>query len=49
MSILEQIPFIELRSVSNEVGERNRAMWNIPLALDSLKTAVKILMEALSE
>lgn len=49
VSILEKIPFIELRSVSNEVGERNRAMWNIPLALDSLKAAVKILMEALSE
>ena len=49
VSILEKIPFIELRSVSNEVGERNRAKWDIPLALDSLKTAVKVLMEALSK
>lgn len=49
VSILEKIPFIELRSVSNEVGERNRAKWNIPLALDSLKNANKKLLEALAK
>ncbi len=47
--ILEEVPFIELRSVSNEVGERDRAKWNIPLALDSLKRANKKLLEALAE
>ena len=45
--ILERVPFIELRSVSNEVGERERSRWNIPLALDSLKEASKVLLEAL--
>ncbi|MDP3436432.1 MAG: futalosine hydrolase, partial [Bacteroidales bacterium] len=34
--ILERVHFIELRSISNEVGERERSRWNIPLALDSL-------------
>ncbi|MEN6619024.1 MAG: futalosine hydrolase [Rikenellaceae bacterium] len=45
--IMEKIPFIELRSVSNEVGEKNRKNWNIPLALDSLKEANKRLLGAL--
>ncbi|MFA6334491.1 MAG: futalosine hydrolase [Bacteroidales bacterium] len=45
--IQEKIPFIELRSVSNEVGERNRKSWNIPLALESLKEANKRLLGAL--
>ncbi|MHC1779306.1 MAG: futalosine hydrolase [Bacteroidales bacterium] len=47
VSILERVPFIELRSVSNEVGERDRSKWNIPLALDSLRDACKVLLEAL--
>lgn len=46
--IQEKIPFIELRSVSNEVGERDRKKWNIPLALESLKEANKKLLVALS-
>lgn len=35
--LLEHTPFFELRTVSNEVGERDREKWNIPLALESLK------------
>jgi len=49
VSILERVPFIELRSVSNEVGERDRNKWNIPLALDSLRDACKVLLEALTK
>lgn len=45
--IQEKVPFIEIRSVSNEVGERDRTKWNIPLALDSLKEAMKNLFSAL--
>jgi futalosine hydrolase len=45
--ILEKVPFLELRSVSNEVGERDRSKWNIPLALDSLRDACKTMFEAL--
>ena len=47
--ILEDLPFIELRSVSNEVGERDRSKWNITLALDSLNKANKKLLEALAK
>lgn len=48
VSILENLPFIELRSVSNEVGERDRSKWNIPLALDSLRVALRTLLQSLS-
>jgi futalosine hydrolase len=34
------IPFYEIRSVSNYVEDRNRAGWNIPLALKSLSDTV---------
>ena len=47
--ILEEIPFIELRAVSNEVGERDRVKWDIPMALNSLKKANKKLLEALTK
>ena len=47
--LLERIPFAELRSVSNEVGERDRGKWNIPLALSSLRDAVRNLMEAIAK
>lgn len=47
--ILEEIPFIELRSVSNEVGERDRTKWDIPLALSSLKNANTKLLKALAK
>lgn len=46
--ILEELPFIEIRSVSNEVGERDRSKWDIPLALDSLREANRILFKALA-
>ncbi|MDD2583646.1 MAG: futalosine hydrolase [Bacteroidales bacterium] len=45
--ILEELPFIELRSVSNKVGERDRSKWDIPLALESLKKATQTLLHAL--
>jgi len=44
---LEKIPFIELRSVSNIVGERDRSKWDIPLALDSLRAAGRKLLSAI--
>ncbi|MFA5713555.1 MAG: futalosine hydrolase [Bacteroidales bacterium] len=48
VSTLEEIPFIELRSVSNEVGERDRSKWNIPLALENLREAIRTLLEGLA-
>lgn len=47
--LLEKIPFVELRSVSNEVGERDRSKWDIPLALSSLRDSVRTLMEVLAK
>ena len=32
--------FAEVRAVSNEVGERDHARWNIPLALRNLQSAL---------
>ena len=38
------IPFAEIRAVSNAVGEEDRTRWNIPLALARLQTALKTLL-----
>jgi futalosine hydrolase len=43
---LEQIPYIQLRAVSNYVEKRNRESWNIPLAIRQLnETLIQILHE----
>ncbi len=38
---LEKVPFIAVRSISNMVEERNRDLWNVPLALQSLHEITK--------
>lgn len=38
--IMEDIPFLAVRAVSNKVGPRNRKEWNIPLALDNLSAGL---------
>jgi len=44
--LTKKLPCAELRAVSNVVGERDKAKWNIPLALKNLdKTLMKILEE----
>lgn len=45
--LLEKVPFLEFRAVSNQVGERDRKFWNIPLALAALTEANKKLLSAL--
>ena len=40
--------FAEIRAVSNVVGERDHARWNIPLALQNLQSALRIFRENLS-
>ena len=37
------IPFAEIRAVSNRVSETDHGRWDIPLALQNLKTALKSL------
>lgn len=41
----EQVPFLELRSISNKVEPRNREAWNIPLAIETLNTTLIALLE----
>lgn len=42
----QKIPFIQLRSISNVVGERNKSGWKLKEAIDSLNNSlVKLLTE----
>jgi futalosine hydrolase len=44
--ILQKTAFIEIRSLSNQVGESSRQKWNIPLAVKTLNaTAEELLMD----
>lgn len=47
--LLEQLPFLAIRAVSNYVEPRNRAAWEIGKALDALTKAVFQLLESLRE
>ena len=38
---MENIPFLQIRSISNMVEPRNRETWNIPLALEKLNTELQ--------
>ncbi|MDR2362586.1 MAG: futalosine hydrolase [Prevotellaceae bacterium] len=40
----EDVPFVALRAISNKVEERNKAAWDIPLAMRSLQAAVRKLL-----
>ena len=36
--LMENIPFAQIRAISNYVGEREKSKWNIPLATSNLAT-----------
>ncbi len=38
------VPYLQIRSISNWVEERNRERWNIPLALENLKNELPIIL-----
>ncbi len=42
------IPCYQIRAVSNYVGPRNSAVWNIPLALENLKISLISILKKLS-
>ncbi len=44
-----KIPFLQMRGISNMVGDRNKDNWNIPLALASVQTNILKLVEQLSK
>ncbi len=41
----EKVPFLALRSVSNPVGERDKSMWDIPMALENLSVSLKYILD----
>ncbi|HMO62918.1 MAG TPA: futalosine hydrolase [Ferruginibacter sp.] len=43
----QKIPFVQLRSISNKVGVRDKSQWKIPEAVDCLNTALVPLLEQL--
>lgn len=42
-----QLPFIQIRSISNYVESRNKENWNIPLAIENLNRVVADVLEIL--
>ncbi|MEA3231501.1 MAG: hypothetical protein U9Q05_07095, partial [Thermodesulfobacteriota bacterium] len=42
------IPFLEIRSVSNCVGRRDKDAWNLPLAFERASQAVYAVIESIS-
>ena len=44
----EKIPFIQMRSISNRVGERDKTKWKIKEAIDNLNAALEHLVRDLS-
>ena len=38
--LFENIPFIQMRTISNYVGERNKEKWKIPMALENLNNSL---------
>jgi futalosine hydrolase len=42
----EKVPFIQIRGISNYVGEQNKSKWDIDLAISSLNA---VILEFLSE
>ena len=46
--LCEKIPFIQIRSISNYVGERNKEKWNIELAVENLNAKIIHALQLLS-
>jgi futalosine hydrolase len=46
--LLQNVPFIEIRAISNKVEPRNAKNWNIPLAIMNLDKVITDLLEELS-
>ena len=44
---LAGVPAVEVRAVSNEVGEEDRSRWDVPAALGALERTISLLLDAL--
>ncbi len=47
--LLFDVPFLELRGISNMAGEREKASWDIPAAVDHCLAVVKLLLDKRSQ
>lgn len=47
--LLEKVPFIQMRAISNYVEPRNRENWNIPLAIKNLNEELIEFLQHLSD
>jgi futalosine hydrolase len=47
VSLLEKIPFLQVRSISNYIGERNKKKWNIKESINNLNKELIRLLESL--
>ncbi|MDR1055369.1 MAG: futalosine hydrolase [Prevotellaceae bacterium] len=45
--LMENIPFIEMRCISNIVEKRDKSQWNIPLAINNLSDSVSFFLASL--
>ena len=43
--MMEKMPFIQIRSISNFVGEQDKSKWNIPRAIKNLNNALVSVFE----
>jgi futalosine hydrolase len=48
VGLQENIPFLQIRSVSNEIGVRDKSRWDIGAALDTLNSALIDLLTRLA-
>ena len=46
---MENMNFLQLRSISNYVEERNKANWDIPLAIKNLNDKLSEVIDVLSK
>ncbi|MEO6405736.1 MAG: futalosine hydrolase [Ferruginibacter sp.] len=49
LCLQEQVPFLQLRSISNEVGERNKTKWNINPAIENLNNNLESIIQFLKQ
>lgn len=45
--LLEKIPFLQIRSISNYIGERNKKKWNVKESINNLNKELIRLLESL--
>lgn len=45
--LMENIPFLQLRSISNYVGERNKEAWQLATAIENVNTVLHQLLQKL--